>query len=110
MLRFVRGETKRILGFHFGLLLAESICICAFVIEVRRAVGGNSLSWAYVFEWPIFSAYAVYMWRKLIKEERQPSDDNANDVAVPDDPALVAYNEYLSRVHRNLDDDGPPSS
>ncbi len=31
-------------------------------------MSGNTLSWAYVFEWPIFAGYAVYMWWKLIHE------------------------------------------
>ena len=110
MLKFVKEETKRILGFHFGLFLAESICISAFVIEINRAIGGNSLSWAYVFEWPIFSVYAVYMWRKLIKEERKAPDAGVGVDERPDDAALVAYNEYLRQVHSGPSKEVPPSS
>ena len=34
--------------------------------EVLRALGGNTLSWAYVFEWPIFAGFAIYMWWNLL--------------------------------------------
>jgi hypothetical protein len=43
-----------------------TICVGAFVIEVIRALGGNSLSWAYVFEWPILATFAIYMWWNLL--------------------------------------------
>jgi len=42
------------------------LALCAW--QVTRALSGNSLSWAYVFEWPVFAAYAVYMWWKLTHE------------------------------------------
>ena len=94
--------TKRILGIYGGLIAAEAICVSAFALEVHRAVSGNSLSWAYVFEWPIFAGYAVYLSRKLLKEERfgpQPSSPPAPEDS---DSRLAAYNEYLRKMH---DDD-----
>ena len=96
-----------------GLLLAEVICLSAFYIEIRRAIGGNNLSWAYVFEWPIFAGYAVYVWKKLLSDERTPSPDRAPDdhIAHPDEPdaALERYNDYLRGVHGERDDaDQPP--
>ena len=96
------GEPKRILVIHLGLALAEAICISAFYVELRRALGGNSLSWAYVFEWPLFAGYAVYMWRRLLNEERHTSrrpTSNPSSTAV--DPRLDAYNDYLESVHRD---------
>ncbi len=42
---------------------AEAICVSAFIVEISRALSGNILSWAYVVEWPILGAYAIYMWR-----------------------------------------------
>ena len=43
-----------------------------------RALGGNGFSWAYVFEWPFFAGYAVYMWWRFIHEaaeDRSPPAD-----------------------------------
>ncbi len=92
------AKTGYVLRLHLGLFLAEVICLSAFVIEMSRALSGNILSWAYVVEWPILGAYAVYMWRKLLKEELS-IDQPSPPPAVADDPRLVAWNEYLARVH-----------
>ncbi|MGH9130687.1 MAG: hypothetical protein ACRDWV_03230, partial [Acidimicrobiales bacterium] len=50
-----------------GLLL---FCGCGFATwwQVGRALGGNGLSWAYVFEWPFFAGCSVWLWRKLLRE------------------------------------------
>ncbi len=37
--------------------------------QFDRATHGNSLSWAYTFEWPLFAAYACYVWWQLIHDE-----------------------------------------
>jgi hypothetical protein len=29
--------------------------------QINRALNGNRLSWAYVFEWPFFGGYAVFV-------------------------------------------------
>lgn len=104
MLRFVTQGTKRILGIHLGLVLAQVVCISAFAIEIGRALRGNTLSWAYVFEWPVFSAYAIYMWRKLLKQERSGDEGTPPGPEELDDPALERFNEYLRQVH----DASPP--
>jgi hypothetical protein len=83
--------------------------------QVHRALGGNDLSWAYVFEWPFFAAYAIYMWWRPLHEipppGTQPSEtlrssspsppdepDNAADADDADESDRAAYNEYLSEL------------
>jgi hypothetical protein len=39
--------------------------------QFHRAVGGNGLSWAYTFEWPLFAGFAVVFWARTIKDEFQ---------------------------------------
>ena len=95
----MQENTKKILGIHLGLLVAEGVCISAFVLEVGRARSGNALSWAYVVEWPIFALYALYMWRKLLSGEPARPVDDTSEEAGPDEPRLAAYNEYLRSVH-----------
>jgi hypothetical protein len=97
-----KGSTFKI---NLGLFLAELICIPAFVIEVKRALDGNTLSWAYVFEWPLLGCYAVYMWRKLLQEER--GEDRRPVVSDGADPKLDEWNAYLASVHQN---DRPPAT
>ncbi len=36
--------------------------------QLGRALGGNTLSWAYTFEWPLFAFYAIYVWWQLIHD------------------------------------------
>lgn len=88
-----------------GLVLAEAICISAFYVEIRRATGGNHLSWAYVFEWPIFAGYAVYVWKKLLSDERAATLEKTDGDPPTDqdkrEEALDAYNEYLRQVHHD---------
>jgi hypothetical protein len=37
--------------------------------QFRRAYDGNTLSWAYTFEWPLFAGYAIYVWWQLIHDD-----------------------------------------
>lgn len=90
--------------------------------QFHRAEGGNALSWAYTFEWPVFTLFGAVFWVKTIVDEwRQPvgrvnaqaappaSDDlalpaghtqAADDAEAADDPELAAYNAYLARLNR----------
>ena len=96
-----KPENKEIWRIHAGLVLAEAICVPAFFIEIVRALGGNTLSWAYVFEWPILGTYAVYMWRRLLLDARgvprrvRPTRDEKVD-----EEKLAEWNRYLDSVHR----------
>jgi hypothetical protein len=46
--------------------------------QLRRALSGNDLSWAYTVEWPVFTVYAVFMWWRLLHE---PFTSSAKSVA-----------------------------
>ena len=37
--------------------------------QLSRALAGNTLSWAYTFEWPLFAGYAIYVWWQLIHDQ-----------------------------------------
>jgi len=86
--------------------------------QFSRAAGGNTLSWGYTFEWPVFAGFVVFLWWREVQHElRGPAEPPAppqrkdetggvtvgRPVRVPvaaapaeDDPALTAYNDYLS--------------
>jgi hypothetical protein len=51
---------------HLTLVVGLALCAVAFWFELSRAEGGNELSWAYVFEWPLLGLFAIYMWWKLL--------------------------------------------
>jgi hypothetical protein len=75
--------------------------------QVRRATSGNELSWAYVFEWPLFALYAVYMWWRLVHEPVSDaassggtgSEPSRTDAGDEEDAELAAYNRYLADLH-----------
>ncbi|HEX5542807.1 MAG TPA: hypothetical protein VFX60_14795 [Micromonospora sp.] len=94
--------------------------------QISRAAAGNSLSWAYAFEWPVFAAFVVFLWfrevRQTLAEER--AADPGSEVAEPtpasgirrpvrsprrmapppeeaEDTELAAYNHYLAWLNAN---------
>jgi hypothetical protein len=99
-------SSKGMFRINLGLVLAELICIPAFIFELERAISGNTLSWAYVFEWPLLGGYAVYMWHRLRQDERGegPRHRVVFDEA---DPELDAWNAYLASMHQRDPADPP---
>ena len=71
---------------HLAVGLVVPGCLALAWWQVTRALSGNTLSWVYVFEWPIFAGYAVFMWWKLTHEmiHQAPTDEAcpAKDLAV----------------------------
>ena len=53
--------------------------------QFRRAMAGNTLSWAYTFEWPIFAIFGIVFWVKTIRDELHPAADGArtSEVVLP---------------------------
>jgi hypothetical protein len=89
--------------------------------QFDRAAGGNTLSWGYTFEWPVFAGFVVFLWVREVQVARRgpgktPVEPEApagklpgspvtvgRPVRVPvtaaateDDPELDAYNDYLA--------------
>jgi hypothetical protein len=61
-------DQRRILSLHVAVGVVVPGCLALAWWQVTRALSGNTLSWAYVFEWPIFAGYALFMWWKLTHE------------------------------------------
>jgi hypothetical protein len=99
------GASARLTGaaalrVHLGLVICLLICIPAGILELTRALGGNTLSWAYVFEWPLFACFGFYMWWRLLHGD-QPSKKSPSDRAptVEETVQLEAWNRYLEELH-----------
>ncbi|MCW2638834.1 MAG: hypothetical protein JWP76_1140 [Dactylosporangium sp.] len=107
--------------------------VTAFLVlgwwQVGRARGGNTLSFGYALEWPLFAGFVVFVWIKEIRAELrkgQPVPEQVPRVTVPEelagqpgyvpfraapvwrapgaddgDPDLVAYNRYLEWLAAN---------
>jgi hypothetical protein len=115
--------SRRALKLHVVILIVVPAFLALCLWQISRALGGNSLSWAYVFEWPIFAAYAIYMWWRFVHEAAEDASPPASAGADPggrtdsaitlpttaatapapegkkeDDTELAAYNEYLAQL------------
>lgn len=55
--------------WHFTAFLGAAGMLWLGYWQYHRAIGGNGLSWAYTFEWPLFAGFAVVFWAKTIRDE-----------------------------------------
>jgi len=115
--------TPRWLAWHAFAVFAAWGMLWLGDWQFHRAEGGNALSWAYTFEWPIFTIFGVVFWAKtIIDEYRRPGGaagqaaagaPESAELALPgaahtpsrhdgeadDDPELAAYNAYLAKLN-----------
>ncbi|GAA4598650.1 DNA-binding transcriptional regulator of glucitol operon [Actinoplanes octamycinicus] len=111
------------LARHLLALVLTGACLGLGWWQFSRATGGNSLSWGYMFEWPVFAGFVVFIWIREIQLHRRklaPPEETAEEPAPardPDapvtlgrpvrvavqpaaadaaDPELDAYNDYLA--------------
>ena len=115
--RVGRATGREAIKVHIGLALALAICVPAGIFELTRALGGNTLSWAYTFEWPIFAGFAFYMWWRLLNGDPVIPEEiafNPNDPKAQKRKALSAeettrleqWNDYLRALERSDKDSG----
>jgi len=101
--------SRRAVSLHVALIVFVPACVALTWWQVSRALGGNTLSWVYTVEWPIFGAYAAFMWWKLVHDEPAPADapgprdeaDEGDEEARGDDQddELAEYNRYLADLN-----------
>ncbi len=115
--------TPRAFRLHAVILIVVPAFMALCFWQIDRATAGNELSWAYVFEWPFFAAYAIYMWWRLLHAVPEGTAPPASADAAPGGrtqsgpgteltlgaPAetaqetseaaqLAAYNDYLAQL------------
>ena len=124
----------RWLGWHLFMVVSFWGMLWLGDWQFHRALAGNALSWAYTFEWPLFSGFAVVFWAKTIRDEfriRRGELPDPRAVAVEaqglpagvtgaeqvsvvqaavadgdEDAELSAYNAYLARLNAEVKDHG----
>ena len=120
----------RWLGWHLLMVVSFWGMLWLGDWQLRRALAGNALSWAYTFEWPLFSGFAVVFWAKTIRDEFRirrgempdPRAVSAEAESLPpgitgavqadpgededEDEELSAYNAYLARLNAEVKDHG----
>ncbi|WP_250035764.1 hypothetical protein [Paractinoplanes maris] len=108
---------------HVLAIVLTAGCLGLGWWQFSRAQEGNAISWGYMFEWPVFAAFVVFLWyrevqlvRKRATPPAQVESEKQEDEKLPgtavtvgrpvrvavrstpdaDDPELVAYNNYLA--------------
>lgn len=124
--------TPRWLSWHLFAVVAFWGMLWLGDWQYRRAMAGNTLSWAYTFEWPIFAIFGAVFWVKTIRDELRPAQpaerpkivlpagagmagDGVADIGGgpdpgPDDDAdggevdveLAEYNAYLAMLNKEV--------
>jgi hypothetical protein len=97
---------------HLAAVVVVAGCLLAFWWQLHRALGGNDLSWAYCFEWPIFAVLGAIGWWQLVHDDPRGEGHHSRPPAEPvsdlvprwstagdeQDEELAAYNRYLSEL------------
>ncbi len=101
---------------HLTLAAGLTLCVGAFSFELARALGGHTFSWLYVFEWPLFAGFALYMWWNLLHghdRRRAPArapaagmrSGGSGGTEPEPDEGLAAWNRYLADMEAAEGDD-----
>jgi len=107
----VRPPTRERVRLHVSLGAGLALCAVAFWFELSRALGGNALSWAYVFEWPLLGAFAVYMWWSLLHPGRNNRVNRKVKSLDPTfDTMLARWEESRDALERSRREGGDPES
>jgi len=78
--------TPRWLAWHLFAVVAFFGMLELGKWQLDRALSGNSLSWAYTFEWPIFAIFGVVFWTKTVRDELHPkpeADSEPGEISLP---------------------------
>ena len=116
---FVRDKyfSRRAIGIHVALVGWIVMCALAAWWQVGRAIQGNSLSFLYSIEWPLFAILGLLGWYALLNLEkvtegqqrareeyeqmmREQAREARQVAAEAEDPALKAYNDHLEDLAR----------
>lgn len=83
-----RWLSRRALVLHLEVLILAPGCAIAGWWQATQALAGNSLSWVYSVEWPIFALIALWGWWFLVHED--PAAYEARRLRRPKGPVPVA--------------------
>jgi DNA-binding transcriptional regulator of glucitol operon len=111
------------LAWHVLMVVAVATMLALGGWQLSRATAGNTLSWGYTLQWPVFAGFTVFLWareaRRVLRGEPGTGEASAEpEVGGPvltrgasgpaeaayddsDDPELAAYNRYLAWLSAN---------
>ncbi|SDT68645.1 hypothetical protein [Actinoplanes derwentensis] len=110
---------------HLLALVMTATCLALGWWQFSRAADGNSISYGYMFQWPVFGGFVVFIWIREMQLARRKAEGRPLTDAEPErrattepgapvtlgrpvrvavtrsgddtpDPELDAYNDYLA--------------
>lgn len=87
--------SPRWLVVHLLVLLVVGAFLGLGWWQVDRARGGNTLSFGYALEWPLFAGFVVYVWVKEMRSDRRGADPPSTPPAVEVPADLAGQPGYL---------------
>jgi hypothetical protein len=78
--------------------------------QLHRALSGNELSWAYTFEWPLFTIFGIYFWAKTLRDEmrsgRVAENNHQTGNGADRSPEPVTADAYAARLKAEVQSHG----
>lgn len=100
----------RWLAWHAFAVLASVGMLWLGDWQLHRALSGNELSWAYTFEWPLFTIFGIYFWAKTLRDEMRGApgakNDQQNRNGVDSSPGFVTADAYVARLKAEVQSHG----
>lgn len=56
---------------HLLALVMTATCLALGWWQFSRAADGNSISWGYMFQWPVFGGFVVFIWVREMQLARR---------------------------------------
>ena len=84
-----RFLSLRWLGLHAAMIVIVVGFLALGWWQLRRAEGGNALSWGYTFEWPLFAGFVVVFWIKAMRDELHEARVRDGEPAGPAAPVTL---------------------
>ncbi|MEU4625223.1 hypothetical protein AB0G04_35275 [Actinoplanes sp. NPDC023801] len=73
---------------HLLALVLTAGCLVLGWWQFSRAADGNSISWGYMFQWPVFGGFVVFIWWREVQLARRRAA--GEPVTAPEQPAPAA--------------------
>jgi hypothetical protein len=79
--------------------------------QIGRAAGGNTLSWAYAFEWPLFAGFVAFIWvrevRRALGLTGTPPDATETTAATAATPDASGFRRPVLTARRSTANGDP---
>ncbi|GIE81517.1 hypothetical protein Aph02nite_74670 [Actinoplanes philippinensis] len=73
---------------HLLALVLAVGCLVLGWWQYSRAADGNAISWGYMFQWPVFGGFVVFIWWREVQLARRKAA--GEPVTAPEPPAPPA--------------------